>query len=117
MLQAYRAGRVGYVEDHQAELLAYGLFTPEDLHKPVRTLSVGQRRKLHLARLLVWEANVLLLDEPTNQFSLDVAEQLEQALDAFPGAVLAVSHDRRFVARFRGEHWVLAGGHLQREKG
>lgn len=63
-----------------------------------------------LARLLATPANVLLLDEPTNQFSLDVVEQIEAALDNFPGAVVAVSHDRRFIEQFRGERWMLAGG-------
>ena len=114
VLQAYREGRRGYAEEHQAELLAYGLFTVEDIHKPLHALSVGQRRKLSLARLLAAPVNVLLLDEPTNQFSLDVVEQIEAALERFPGAVVAVSHDRRFIRRFRGERWRLIDGHVQR---
>ncbi len=113
VLHAYRAGRRGYGEEFQTELLAYGLFTVEDIHKPLRALSVGQRRKLSLARLLAAPINVLLLDEPTNQFSLDVVEQIEAALDSFPGVVLAVSHDRRFIGRFRGERWRLADGRVQ----
>jgi macrolide transport system ATP-binding/permease protein len=115
VLQAYREGRSGHAQEHQAELLAYGLFTPDDLQKPLRALSVGQRRKLSLARLLVARASLLLLDEPTNQFSLDVVEQIEAALDAFPGAVVAVSHDRRFISRFRGACWHLVDGGIREE--
>jgi macrolide transport system ATP-binding/permease protein len=115
VLQVYRAGRIGYTEEHQSDLLATGLFRPNDIQKPVRALSVGQRRKLALALLLATPANVLLLDEPTNQLSLDVVEQLETALDSFPGAVLAVSHDRRFISRFRGEQWRLIDGRIQHE--
>jgi macrolide transport system ATP-binding/permease protein len=115
VLQVYRAGRIGYAEEHQAELLATGLFSAADIQKPVRALSVGQRRKLALALLLATPASVLLLDEPTNQLSLDVVEQLEAALDSFPGAVVAVSHDRRFINRFRGERWRLTEGQVQRE--
>lgn len=113
VLQSYREGQIGYEDDIQAALLAYGLFVPDDIHRPVRTLSVGQRRKLHLARLLAMRPNVLLLDEPTNQFSLDVVEQLEHALDAFPGAIVAVSHDRRFMQHFRGTYWQLQDGYLK----
>jgi macrolide transport system ATP-binding/permease protein len=115
VLQVYRAGRIGYMEEHQAELLAFGLFSPDDIQKPVHALSVGQRRKLALALLLATPANVLLLDEPTNQFSLDVVEQIEAALDSFPGAVVAVSHDRRFINRFRGEQWRLSDGRVLQE--
>mgnify|MGYP006303650389 CR=1 FL=1 len=100
------------MEEHQAELLAFGLFSPDDMQKPVYAMSVGQRRKLALALLLATPANVLLLDEPTNQFSLDVVEQIEAALDSFPGAVVAVSHDRRFINRFRGEQWRLSDGRI-----
>lgn len=110
VLHVYREGRSGYADEHQAELMAYGLFTIDDVHKPLRALSVGQRRKLALARLLATPVNVLLLDEPTNQFSLDVVEQIEAALDVFTGTVVAVSHDRRFISRFRGACWRLVDG-------
>ncbi len=113
LLDAYCAGRNGYAADLRAELLASGLFHPDEVERPLRVVSVGQRRKLTLARLLVAQSHVLLLDEPTNQFSLDVVEQLEAALEAFPGAVLAISHDRRFIERFRGTCWRLAAGVLQ----
>jgi macrolide transport system ATP-binding/permease protein len=115
LLDAYRAGRSGYAADLRAELLASGLFHPDEVERPLRVVSVGQRRKLTLARLLVAQSHVLLLDEPTNQLSLDVVEQLEAALAVFPGAVLAISHDRRFIERFRGTCWRLSAGVLQQE--
>jgi macrolide transport system ATP-binding/permease protein len=113
VLAVYRAGRVGYAEALQAELLRFGLFRPADVQRPVCALSVGQRRKVQLACLLARPCNLLLLDEPTNQFSLDVVEQIEQALGQFSGAVVAVSHDRQFCAQFRGARWRLAAGQLE----
>ena len=117
MLDVYRAGRPGETQHHVSDLLATGLFVYADLHKPVRALSTGQQRKLQIARLIGERANLLLLDEPTNDVSFDVLEALEDALRAFPGPVIAVSHDRRFIARFTDEqaqaqHWALIDGLL-----
>ena len=117
VLDAYRTGRPGETQHHVSDLLATGLFTYADLHKPVRALSTGQQRKLQIARLIGERANLLLLDEPTNDVSFDVLEALEDALRAFPGPVIAVSHDRRFIARFTDEqasaqHWTLVDGRL-----
>ena len=116
LFDAYREGRTGDWEEIKAELLQYGLFTWPDLLKPVKTLSVGQKRKLQLARLMARRANLLLLDEPTNHISLDVLEEFEAALLRFPGPIVAISHDRRFIERFAREVWVMADGRLQREK-
>ncbi|MCB0081238.1 MAG: ATP-binding cassette domain-containing protein, partial [Caldilineaceae bacterium] len=66
LFDAYRGDRVGDWEELKAELLGYGLFVYEDLHKPAAALSVGQKRKLQIARLIAQGANLLLLDEPTN---------------------------------------------------
>jgi macrolide transport system ATP-binding/permease protein len=57
-------------------------------------------------------ANVLLLDEPTNHLSLDLLEAFERALEAFPGPLLAVSHDRWLIERFNGQLWELRDGRL-----
>ena len=114
LFTAYCQGRSGDWEELKAELLQYGLFTWPDLLKPVAALSVGQQRKLQLARLLARRANLLLLDEPTNHISLDVLEEFERALLAFPGPIVAVSHDRRFIERFAKEIWEVDEGHLRR---
>jgi macrolide transport system ATP-binding/permease protein len=115
--EAYRRERNGDWEQIKSELLSYGLFTYPDLAKPVRTLSVGQKRKLQIACLIAKHANLLLLDEPTNHVSLDVLEQFEEALLAFPGPIIAISHDRRFIGRFANEIWELAHGSLRRHLG
>lgn len=117
VFDAFRADRVGEYETFKAELLSYGLFTYPDLGKPIRTLSVGQKRKLQLARLLTQRANLLLLDEPTNHISLDVLEEFETALAGFAGPIVAVSHDRRFIEQFAQEIWHVDQGQIRRYLG
>jgi len=112
LLEAYREGLLGSQEELLADLFRYGFFSYDDVTKQVGQLSVGQRQKLQLARLLAQRANLLLLDEPTNHVSLDVLEDFEQALIAFPGPIIATSHDRRFIERFGGEVWELKKGRL-----
>jgi ATP-binding cassette subfamily F protein uup len=73
------------------------LFSPERANSPVRTLSGGERNRLLLARLFALPANVLVLDEPTNDLDLETLELLEQQLVEWPGTLLLVSHDRRFL--------------------
>ena len=75
-------------------------------------LSMGQRRKLGLARLIASRANVLLLDEPTNHLNPLSLEALEDALMRFDGAILAVSHDRRFVRKVATRIWRIENGQL-----
>jgi macrolide transport system ATP-binding/permease protein len=84
-------------------LRSLGLFREEDFATPVGALSIGQRRRLALARLLAGESDVLLLDEPTNHLSLALVEELEAALAGFPGAVVVASHDRLLRQRWQGE--------------
>lgn len=115
VLGAYRRELIGYEEEHREQLLAYNLFRSEEMERTVRDLSPGQYRKLEVARLMATRANLLILDEPTNHISFDVLEEFETALDSFPGPVIAVSHDRRFIERFGGEVWELADGKLQRQ--
>ncbi|MFJ8657893.1 ribosomal protection-like ABC-F family protein [Streptomyces sp. NPDC093795] len=110
LLTAYAAGRPGLPEEHAEELLALGLFREEDLAVPVARLSVGQQRRLELARLVTRPADLLVLDEPTNHVALSLVEDLEAALAAFEGAVVAVSHDHRFRAGFGGTRLELRSG-------
>lgn len=112
VLETYRYGQIGYEGEFTARLIGYGLFRLEDMRKTVRQLSLGQRRKLEIARLMAQEPNVLLLDEPTNYISLDVLEAVETAILNFPGPVLAISHDRWFMRRFGGVFWELDQGKL-----
>lgn len=63
---------------------------------PVNKLSGGEKRRLYLLRVLMGAPNVLLLDEPTNDLDIPTLSVLEDYLDSFNGAVIAVSHDRYF---------------------
>ena len=93
-------------------LLSYGLFRPRDLHVAVGALSAGQRRRLALARLLARPADLLLLDEPANHLALGLVEELEEALSAWTGALVVVSHDRLLRRRFEGRAHRMASGRL-----
>ena len=75
----------------------------------VADLSGGERRRLQLMRLLMEEPNVLLLDEPTNDLDIDTLTALEDLLDAWPGTLVVVSHDRYFVERVCDDVFALTG--------
>ncbi|HET9999684.1 MAG TPA: ABC-F family ATP-binding cassette domain-containing protein [Ktedonobacteraceae bacterium] len=115
VIDSYRYGQVGYEGEFIGRLIGYGLFRLEDMHKKVGQLSLGQRRKLEIARLMAAGPNALLLDEPTNYISLDVLEAFESAMLDFPGPIIAVSHDRWFIQRFAGTLWTLADGKIVQE--
>lgn len=74
-------------------------FKGSDQQKLVKHLSGGERNRLHLAKLLKEGGNVLLLDEPTNDLDVETLRALEDALLAFPGAAIVISHDRWFLDR------------------
>ncbi len=82
---------------HISSYLQDFLFSPRRAQSPVRMLSGGERNRLLLARLFARPANLLVLDEPTNDLDIDSLELLEQTLAEYPGTVLLVSHDRRFL--------------------
>jgi sulfate-transporting ATPase len=89
-------------------------FRGTDQQKKVGTLSGGERNRLHLAKLLKTGGNLLLLDEPTNDLDVDTLRALEDALVAFPGCAVVISHDRWFLDRiathilaFEGESQVV----------
>ena len=74
-------------------------FRGSDQQKPVGVLSGGERNRVHLAKMLREGGNVLLLDEPTNDLDVDTLRTLEDALEAFPGCAVVISHDRWFLDR------------------
>ena len=81
------------------QLLEQFLFPAEVQWSPIRKLSGGEKRRLFLLSVLAAAPNVLLLDEPTNDLDIQTLSILEDYLDTFPGAVVAVSHDRYFLDR------------------
>ncbi|WP_432564729.1 ABC-F family ATP-binding cassette domain-containing protein [Kineococcus sp. SYSU DK003] len=109
VLAAFADGRAGTADELAHRLLRMGLFDAERLGVAVRKLSTGARRRLDVARLLADRHDVLLLDEPTNHLAPQLVEELEAAVEAFPGAVVVVSHDRRLRRTFRGDVLELRG--------
>ncbi len=97
-----------------AQMLERFLFPPELQWVPVGKLSGGEQRRLYLLRVLMTAPNILLLDEPTNDLDIPTLSVLEDYLDTFAGAVIAVSHDRYFLDRFARKIFALEpDGHLQ----
>ncbi|HMS42338.1 MAG TPA: ABC-F family ATP-binding cassette domain-containing protein [Pyrinomonadaceae bacterium] len=83
--------------------LARFLFTGEDVFKSVKDLSGGEKGRLALAKLIYSNKNVLILDEPTNHLDIPSREALEDALDAYQGTIIAVSHDRFFLDKISSQ--------------
>jgi ATP-binding cassette subfamily F protein 3 len=112
VLQATQ-GATGLQRPDAQNLLGRFLFSGWDEHeKPVVALSGGERRRLALALVVASGANFLVLDEPTNHLDLESREALEAALDAFPGTVLLVSHDRALLDAIAERTLAIEGGTL-----
>ena len=89
------------------------LFFGDDVFKPGRVLSGGERARCALARLSVAKNNTLLMDEPTNHLDMDSREVLEDALSRFDGTIIAVSHDRYFINRIATKLWIVKDGAVE----
>ena len=129
---------IGYYDQHQAHLhenktvldevwddfrrldqtevrgaLGMFLFTGDEVLMPISTLSGGEKGRVALTKLMLCKDNLLLLDEPTNHLDMDSREVLEDALEGFPGTILAISHDRYFINRFATKVCVLENGGIR----
>jgi energy-dependent translational throttle protein EttA len=91
--------KIGKREVNARAYVASLNFKGADQQKKVGSLSGGERNRVHLGKMLRRGGNVLLLDEPTNDLDVDTLRALEEAIEAFPGCVLVVSHDRWFLDR------------------
>ncbi|MEJ3652422.1 ABC-F family ATP-binding cassette domain-containing protein [Actinomycetes bacterium KLBMP 9759] len=100
-------------ESEGRTLLAKFGLTGEHVPRPAGSLSPGERTRAALALLQARQVNLLVLDEPTNHLDLPAIEQLEQALESFPGTVLLVTHDRRMLETVRStRRWQVTAGRL-----
>lgn len=92
-----------------SQLMEKFLFTGEQQYSLVGKLSGGERKRLYLLKILISAPNVLLLDEPTNDLDITTLEILEDYIDNFKGAVIAVSHDRYFIDKIADSIWEFTG--------
>ena len=97
-LTTMRASYPGTEEQAVSRLMAF-LFDYEQVRRPIRTLSGGERTRLQLLLLMLSGANLLVLDEPTNHLDIESIETLEAAIEAFEGTAIFISHDRYFLDR------------------
>jgi ATPase subunit of ABC transporter with duplicated ATPase domains len=116
LVRAFRDAVPDWSEPDVRTLLAKFGLNAAHVPRPAASLSPGERTRAALALLQAREVNLLVLDEPTNHLDLPAIEQLEQALDAFPGTVLLVTHDRRMLESVRTtRRWVVEAGRLREE--
>ena len=101
-----------------SQMLEKFLFPGQTQQKYIKALSGGERRRLYLLSVLMEAPNVLLMDEPTNDLDTETLTILEDYLDTFPGAVVAVSHDRYFLDKLAEQIFeVRSGGEIRRYTG
>jgi ATP-binding cassette subfamily F protein 3 len=109
IMELRRVAAPGATAGELRSFLAKFLFTGDDVYKHVRDLSGGEKGRLALAKLIYSRVNVLVLDEPTNHLDIPSREALEEALDAFEGTILTISHDRYFLDRVATQILALDG--------
>ena len=106
---------IGNERKHVITYLADFLFPSQRAKSPVKMLSGGERNRLLLARLFARPANFIVLDEPTNDLDIESLELLEQKLQEYPGTLLLVSHDRRFLDNVVTQTMAAEGDGVWRE--
>jgi len=108
----------GYEYETRIKMALGGLgFSPTDYARLLPQLSGGEKTRAALCRLLLEESDLLILDEPTNHLDIHAVEWLEKYLASFPGALLAVSHDRYFIDKFATAVWEIEFGKLRTYRG
>ena len=89
-----------------------GLLSAADALRPVGDLSVGQQRRVALALVVANPPEILLLDEPTNHLSVDLIEEVQDAVDNAEGTVIVITHDHRMIDRLEARHLVVDDGEV-----
>jgi ATPase subunit of ABC transporter with duplicated ATPase domains len=107
VLDNMKSAAPALTETEVRKVLGSFLFSGDDVQKPARVLSGGEKTRLSLAMLVVSSANVLLLDEPTNNLDPASREEILGALRTFKGAVVLVTHDEGAVAALEPERVLL----------
>lgn len=92
-----------------SQLLTHFLFPPKKQHGYVNLLSGGEKKRLHLMKVLITNPNFLILDEPTNDLDIDTLNVLEEFLENYPGVLVLVSHDRYLVDKLTDQLFILEG--------
>lgn len=92
-----------------SQLLTHFLFPPKKQHGFVSMLSGGEKKRLHLMKVLIKNPNFLILDEPTNDLDIDTLNVLEEFLENYPGVLVLVSHDRYLVDKLTDQLFVMEG--------
>jgi len=109
IMELRRVAPLGVPAGELRSFLAKFLFTGDDVYKHVGDLSGGEKGRLALAKLIYSRVNVLVLDEPTNHLDIPSREALEEALDAYEGMIITISHDRYFLDRVATQILALDG--------
>ena len=100
-------------ESFKRSFLGRMLFSGDDVFKPVKVLSGGEKVRCMLSRMMLSGANVILLDQPTNHLDIASREWVEAAIEEFEGVLLFVSHDRYFIEKFAERIWLLEDGKIR----
>ena len=108
---------VGDIRSKLRDLLAQFLFRGEDIDKRVSVLSGGERARLGMAKLMLQSHNLLALDEPTNHMDIKSKDILKQALKAYDGTLIVVSHDRDFLDGLVDKMYEFKDGHVREHLG
>ena len=112
ILESMQAIANGQTETELRNILGAFLFTGDDVFKPIKVLSGGEKSRVALARTLLVPANFMILDEPTNHLDMQSINVLIEALQQYAGSFVVVSHDRHFLDQIVNKVWRAEDGHV-----
>ena len=113
VLETVAQRNTGASETSVRNMLGSFLFSDEDVNKPIKVLSGGERARVALARLLIDPGNLVMMDEPTNHLDLESSESLAKSLSTYDGTLIFVSHNRSFVRQLATKIWNVESGKVE----